>query len=805
MQTKIEFLGWSAAVALSALLAACGGGSSGGGDTCPDNASSCKVCDADGTNCRILNKTGDVYKKCSANDLNCAAEGQLCNTSFNCPKGNICNLTREENYDSTKPDSTCVKVVCATNEDCNQAGATDKFCSLEKLCRVKGCQVNDDCVGGQLCSGGQCVSAPDPANVASCVIVTPGGAIRQGATVTLNAVARNQNGVVLPGIRFAWASSESGRVSVAGNVATGGAMGGAANITATVEGKTSVSCDRPATLTNYPTVAGGAVRVVLVNDLTGAPITGATVVAVIGGAQQTATTGADGTARFNGAAPESVTVTGANIEAVTVIQPGSTDIYIPVPTARDSSKAGGVRGVVDISKSRRAEVQLGIVGPAIPANFLDFDLASLIGDSLPTEIKAPELQVDTTADLPGNLVFGLGATRRFTVDTAGANQRCQGDMPTETQIGCFLARLPEGPGAVWSFAGQIGISKLTPLASRLSGAIGGGGGQDLPIGEILSAVLPLFRTLYHGINSGVVTSAFPKVAIAAGTDCSVPANAADDSKCRGDFSKYQKITLAADTALSINSAVTVPTLPRQSDGTFADGAVMLAVAVSPGRGLVPLGLSAALDETDATKTGDGVINGVEQPFGANSATLPNGQMALTMAPPHSGIEGARIALVTAALDPNSIGGSAGTQVSGLVKFVSKVSATESLGGAFLGFPTGTLDVASKKWTAAAQGGLTGATLVRYELQRNGRTWLVYAPGSLNAVDFPAIGTLQNEIFGAGMEAFIQAVRAPSGTTFAEVFTFGSGKSIDKAVEKELVDAFVIQECKTVATATCKIQ
>ena len=60
---------------------------------------------------------------------------------------------------------------------------------------------------------------------------------------------------------------------------------------------------------------------------------------------------------------------------------------------------------------------------------------------------------------------------------------------------------------------------------------------------------------------------------------------------------------------------------------------------------------------------------------------------------------------------------------------------------------------------------------------------------------------REDIVGVGMGAFIQAVK--STASYAELFTFGSTKNLDRLIEQ--IDGFVIQECKANATAACKIQ
>src|SRR5205823_977256 len=153
-------------------------------------------------------------------------------------------------------------------------------------------------------------------------------------------------------------------------------------------------------LTNFAAVATGMSRVVVVAEDDGTPVAGATVTLIAGGASTDLTTGTDGSALFaTGGAIDSVTVVKDGVspdpgfQYVSVMSPGTNDVFIPLPRFTDKTKAGGFRGVVDMSKTKKADIQLGIAGPSLPTNFLDFDFTSLLGDSVKTTIDAPDLGI----------------------------------------------------------------------------------------------------------------------------------------------------------------------------------------------------------------------------------------------------------------------------------------------------------------------------------------------------------------------------------------------------------------------------
>jgi hypothetical protein len=758
-------LGWIGALGLSMALSACSKDETTGG--------------------------GSFDKNCNA----CRTFGDTCDNSNNCPPRGICNDPADPLYVSDAMTGICIKVTCDGDADCD----SPKKCNLSKICEAPVCVADSQCSGGSVCLAGSCQARPAAGTVASCEVLSTGGAIKQGQTVEVTAVAKNANGKALGGVAFTWTSDNDGAASVDGGVVTGGSSSGTANVTAKVDG--GANCTGMATFRNFAAVAAGEARVILV-DRRGAPVSGATVYLATQTSSSTAMTGADGAASFMGVngAIASVTAIKQGWQYVSVVQPGTNDIFLETGAKPDATRAGGFRGNVDISKAARGEIKLGIAGPSFPSNVLDLELTSIIGDFVETRINAPDLGLnDQVVPLPGGVMLGLGS-EIFTDDTQGNDLRCQGDGPGANEIGCYSARGPVGPTAAWVLAGQLRLSVLAPLAGQISGAIGGDGGLDsLPIGELLASVLPLLRELRHGINAGVNITEFPKVNAPGQTgNCSDPNLADYDDKCIGDFSKYSPIELAADQELRILSAVQVPQLPRLPGGDFAGAAIVLGGALVPGRGLLPLGLSAGLDTEDDTDTPDGRVFGVDEPFGKNSDPLEDGYVPLSMAPPHSGIEGSQVLLVGVALDIESITDS-GVQISVLVNRVNQIGERATLTGTFPAFPQGSLDVGRGVFTPGNS--VSGAGVTRLRMERNGQEWLVYAPHGMTAFTLPNVATAKNDVLGAGMDALLQVVS--SEASFTDLFTFGSGRTVDRL--GETTNAFVVQQCSTDAGSACQIQ
>lgn len=721
-----------------------------------------------------------------------AQDGECCYFSINCQPGSICNTPDDDFYDPGEQEFICIRIICTGDAECD-AG---EECSAEGLCRPPVCQTDAECPAGQTCQSGACGTPPGTDDVASCDVVTRDTALRQGGTLELSAVAKNANGAVLPGIPFEWSSSNANAVAVAGATATGGSEQGTANLTATPEGRSDVTCGGAVSITNFPNVQAGQARVVVVADDNGAPVADAKVVLMSGGAR-TATTTASGVAMFDvGGAVESVTIVKSGWQYVTVVQPGTNDIFVPLPRKPDVTVAGGFRGVIDLSATKKEDIKLGLAGPAIPSNLLDFDLTSLVGDFVPTRIEAMELGIDDTIDLPGGLVLGLGS-KTFTSDEL----RCQGVTPGANELGCFVAQTPAGPSAGWGLAGQLRLSQVTSIANELSSAIGGDG-SDLPIGDILTAVLPLLRNLNHGLLASVQAEQFSKVnKDGQSGDCSDPGLEGYDDKCRGDYSRYVRHDMAANVSLGVLSAVSVPNTPDLPGlGRCAEGVVLLSGAALEGRGLVPLGITAGIDTLDDSDTPDCKIAGVDKPFGDNSEPLSDGQMPLSMAPPHSGIEGSQLFLLAVAIDPDNIAADTdgNFQLSALIKRVDSVGENESISGSFQAFPEAV--VSKSGGTVAFSAGLTGATLTRTELQAGGETWLVYAPASASTVTLPNVAEGQAILPGVS-DSYVLTMGMEG--TYDEMWSFGSGKTLDRLVHN--ITSFVVQQCSDTAGHPCEVQ
>ena len=115
-----------------------------------------------------------------------------------------------------------------------------------------------------------------------------------------------------------------------------------------------------------------------------------------------------------------------------------------------------------------------------------------------------------------------------------------------------------------------------------------------------------------------------------------------------------------NTLLGLSANYDVPTMPCSTgQGTspnctgnaFTSGAVLLSGVIVPGQGIVPLGLTAGLDDPD-DQDGDDVVDGKLDYKGENSPG--KGKAIIDYAPPHDGLEGNINVTLALALDINAL-------------------------------------------------------------------------------------------------------------------------------------------------------
>ncbi len=728
------------------------------------------------------------------------ADGEGCVATDDCLPDSICNTPDHPLHDPAQRAGVCIQVLCRGDADC----ASGQVCTAERVCRARTCQAESDCPAGELCSAGVC-AAPPP--VDRCDVIGRPVFVREGTRVALEARVRDASGRVIGGAPLTWSSSAPARAGVEGGEVVGGREAGVADVTAVVTA-TLRACTGSVRVENVAPSQPGEVRVRVVDAHAGGPIDDARVVVFAGGVQHESRTDATGLSLIAGVADPltSVTVLASEREYVSVLAPGTRDLLVPLERAPDPSQVGGFRGSVALPATALGQLGIGAVGPALPGDLSRFSLAAFTGQNVPTLIDAPQLGIQETADLPGNMMLSLG-NQRFTVDVMGSDLRCQGSNPPADDLGCYVVAAPEGPGLGWAIARRAPLAEVSSIAGRLASAMGA---SDSPTAAML-ALLPLFRAGSHGVAADLTTTAAPRVDAATGQPsalCSSPATRMSDARCRPDYAAFSEVRIAAEAAFTAHAAVSLPRLPRGPAGHHASGALVFAAAATGRRGLVPLGLGGGADVAAMGEAADGVVAGVDAPFGPHSEALPDGVVPLSVAPPHSGLEGSPLALVAVAFDEaRSPDDNVGRRFSGLVEPIVRVAPALGFGGReFLGYATGVLDRDRAELRDAAA---PAGSVLRIEIVRGRRAWRIYTATPSAVVELPGVLEARIDLLsGAGTpDVTLHALRlrapAGGGSAYGELFTMGSGANLDRI--GAVTEAFSMQVCDADARAPCRIE
>ncbi|MCB9651605.1 MAG: hypothetical protein H6730_34165 [Deltaproteobacteria bacterium] len=411
----------------------------------------------------------------------------------------------------------------------------------------------------------------------------------------------------------------------------------------------------------------------------------------------------------------------AGFSTVTVLRPGGDDLRIPVPRRPDPTRAAGIRGGVDMSKLPSSDVQAAVVYSARPLDLFEYRAFPNV-DLVRTKIDAEQLDLHREGDLPGNLVFGLGE-EEFTRDST----RCADDEPG---LGCFVTRAPAGLTAAWVTGGEYTLSQISDARD--------GYATETPDrytpadrARLIQFLSPFLASGWYGARAYLDLDDAPKVPAPPGdADCADP-SVARTARCRGDFDSVHLIFSELPRA-SITTAVKVPELPPLPGGGCAGTMIVSAYAALTGRGFVLMGIGSADDSSDRTRV-DCVVEGARRPFGALSKPLDDGFVALTSAPPHSGLEGADKLLVLATLDVEP-GGTRPLDLNLLfVPFERLDSELDLSSRRFLEPAAATVSSSTGIVTSTPP---TGATGVRLTATNADGTWIVYAPASMSRIDLP---------------------------------------------------------------------
>jgi hypothetical protein len=701
-QMRIRMLAF---VAGTALLVACGKGNGGSGSTGGSNGTS-GACNAATTACPCT----DDSKCDTAHGYSCDTE-QTKTCIFQCRQASDCVA-------DYAPDS--VRTACKASV----LGCTCPYDASSGLsqCETKGCGTDGDCPsGGQVCQNGQCVT--DPAStVGFCQVFPEYQVFNAGQTVTYRVQgytsdpASGGTPVHVLDADVTWSPNNapltnSGATFTASNSGSGVDTNGP---TATFHG---VSCRGTSRV--YP--AATDFRVVVIDAYSGTPLQGATVVvdgATLGGG----TTDASGISHGNvGSGAHTVSVFEVDHDYVTVYQTTSSDLLIPV-TRNTEKNEGGASGTVNNLFQANSKIHAGFFGMSIPGSITDLSTSLLIGPLQP--LSGTVGGKSFNLNVPGGVVLGLNDQKfkdHYTV--VGASGWCSDAVKTKAGT-C-------GTRSVWGLAGDISIDKISPLIDQISG---GTGVANINIGSVLKSLLPVFRTFNSLIVRDESFDLGPTTTDAVNGTKPIVAAA---------YLKALDLDAAASSAqgqavkLGLKLTVKVPALP-QVGGKTVDGALVLAAADVPGRGLVPLGLSAGIDNTGTT------ANPVTTGHVKDEAGVPD-QLILNMAPAHNGAESGPYRMAVLASSFSNLG--SGIVASGLV--YTPGACTSGTGGIcygatigststpFLSFPEGLLyDYGSRTLAVGSAGAPSGANIMRLDFTGTDHRWFIYFSSTTAVLQLP---------------------------------------------------------------------
>lgn len=701
-----------------------------------------------------------------------------CANDRDCEGGSVCD--KEEDGDgiptADDPEGVCIKVFCISDDDCEdpvneKCDSRRGFCIPRNLCEPgdpNACPTEGDkCIY----EGGLPICKAPPAATACNLAPSPAYVVA-GGTVQLEGVGTGAGNKLVPQTTFTWSVTGGGSIDAAG-VYTAGATAGAATVTGTTENG-GATCT--ATVNVLAAAADADLRIVVIDQATRAPLANSKVAVRTGAGTTSAVTAADGSATFAGAAAAAaVSIFPDAHQWHTILNPPDDVIMYTSPVPAADVAVDGIKGAFNFDNVHTdGDIRLGLAGTAINPAITDLNFNTIIGESIDTPIEIEGItDGEQIVPLPEGLIIGLGDTD-FKGSYSSINDKA-------------------GPSVGWALAGQVKLSQIGDIIGSVAGDT-----ENINAGAILAAVLPFFAKFDHAIVTGLdfdpaarqagdpnfdTVEMKPETLLALDSTFEMPTlpcapGALEGNACTGDVFKLE--------VGEESTIVTACPNPLPAGGTceavspFATGAVILTGTVIPGIGLVPLGISAGLDDTSEDGNNfDGILE--------QSEDATPGEVLMDFAPPHDGIEGNLYMTVAIALDINSItstddiGASIVTQVS---RSLPKTG--NSFNNAFLQSQGGTFTPAAGTFALTKKG---AADFYRVNFDNDGEEeWNVWfggdEAGSFNIADLPvhediAAGDVTARTVHADVQAFKLGTGydGPAPTSFDELFAF-DGQDID---------------------------
>jgi len=654
------------------------------------------------------------YTTCTT-DADCEANFECIDDI--CEELPLCSIDTDCAEDCTAVACICKDGHCHETSSCT----TDADCTADEdcvggICVPHLCRGPDDCQPNEICVDGVCVTGGNPGLVYEVIIITPGGPIRSGQQIQLEAIALTQNGDEVPGIGFDWDSSQAGRASVsATGVLTGGAVAGDTDVTATAQNTAPPVVSMPVTFTNVLDPTADTVRVTVVNASDRSPVAGATVVLDDGSNQETGTTDAAGIVELSDpGGVADVHIFSAGHDYVSILGTISTDLLVPLPDRSNMTKAGGFSG--QMTFVGEGSVSMGLAGTSIGGQLLDMNFGRLLGETFIVTVSMGGYtqQIPLPAQIVVSASFqGMTIPIKDTYYVLG--QR--------------------GLRTAWSMGGFMDMSVLMDL-------MGGG-----TINDVIIALLPYFSLFQHGLMP--VFDVFPQDLVVDANDLD---GDGDSTEMRPDWGgALPDLDLAPSHSQDIYLSVTPPA------NTPSHGGQPIATVVYVSGGLSSLGF------TPLGLTSGQAVNGVTEP------------MIMKMAPAYGGLEVGEYGVAVMAVPPAE--GNEMPNDMAMVLYVGQNLPTNiSFDYGFLDFPEDAVyTAADRELTATA---VTGASMYRSTVQAAEGRWVVYLAGTGTLTyTLPAVPGGMDDL-AAGDVVTLDPISLAGGLTFEDLVTF-NGEDLDK--------------------------
>ncbi len=569
-----------------------------------------------------------------------------CNDDDQCPKLFRCSRTTSTCVADCSSAAQCspsgrVSAGSTALEQCpNETSCVCDFTEAGGECKPKLCSADADCGSTLVCRSGKCEAAPAASTVTRCAIIPDFAVVKAGSKMKfwVSAWAGTEPVIIKDGATW---TAPAGSPMSAPMPATGLASEFTAGATATTGGDGvaavqaafgSITCTGKALVVAAPATGG---TVVVTDELTGRPIAGARVIVsdaagaeIPQAAPVETNAGGVGNYVFGAATSYSVTVFHADFTYVTIAnyRPSGADANVLNVVLRRNpvNKFGGFKGTFDAYPTN-ANIKIGVGSMSLAGAVTNLSLTQLLGPSRPTRIKLGAT-FDSTVDVPDGAFLIFSETNKNTFAGLGLNGVCTdaSGAADENKIRAGDC----GTRSAWAFSGELTIGDLSPLLGAFSG-----GTDNINVSSILGQVQPLIRKL----NSSIVRDVQFNMANAACKDGQTYPNCTKgwDYSNTGHFT--DKNLKWANIPLAFGFALKAPKMPSYR-GKFADGALALTGVNVPGRGVIPLGLGAAVNTMPADDTLD------------KQESLPAaGLLPVRSAPSHSGTEGSEYGIIVAAL------------------------------------------------------------------------------------------------------------------------------------------------------------